>query len=58
MPKYQVIDTVQGWTVVNTRNNKNLKSFDSGNEHHDKEAAFDYVQRLIEDDNWNAMNRD
>lgn len=56
--KYQVIDTIEGWTVVNTRTNKNLKSFNSGNEHDDKDAAFDYVQGLIEDDRWHAMNRD
>lgn len=46
-----------GFTVV-LKNGKQIMEFWSHDMHERNNAAMDYVQQLIEDDNWCAANRD
>jgi len=52
--KYSIVKVkgVDEWKVVKLSTSKVIATFC------DKNDAFDHVQRLVEDDVWNAANRD
>lgn len=59
--KYQCFDSGKpngAWEVTNLRTGKVLARFYSEDEAKNKADAVRYVQQCVEDDQWNASNRD